>query len=105
MWIWVGRGRRGGAQEVFAEWAGVEYTVAQLTQKDNICGPHLTFTNTHPHAEHTGREQLWGGQHGSERDGTAGRSVSSAPGGEPPNIRPIPCPRSTEAARCSGRVG
>lgn len=38
-------------REVFAEWVGVEYTVARLTSKDNICRPHLTCTNTHPHRE------------------------------------------------------
>lgn len=32
-------------QEVFAEWVGVEYTVAVLTQKDNIC----RHTQTHTH--------------------------------------------------------
>lgn len=42
--------------EEFAEWVGVEYTVAPLTQKDNICRPHLTCTNTHPHVVHTGRK-------------------------------------------------
>lgn len=41
---------------MFAEWVGVEYTVAPLTQKDNICRPHLTCTNTHPHVERTGRK-------------------------------------------------
>lgn len=50
------RDREGGIQEEFAERVGVEYTVAPLTQKDNICRPHLTCTNTHPHVVHTGRK-------------------------------------------------
>lgn len=43
-------------QYMFAEWVGVEYTVALLTQKNNICRPHLTCTNTRPNVECTGRK-------------------------------------------------
>lgn len=39
------KGEKTGEQEVFAEWVGVEYTVALLTQKDNICRHAQTHTH------------------------------------------------------------
>lgn len=40
MWIWVESWGRGGAQEVFAEWVGVEYTVAGHTHRRTIFADH-----------------------------------------------------------------